>query len=189
MHTYLGNATGDGVVNGGTSGLRPQQIKLWTKISNVKTYTVLDNVTTGDDDELLKLKVKPTADSGSTCTMASGSSRQMSLSGWKADADDEFPCPRPRSICTPRSAGMARLGMSGVRSRRSTGRPADDRQGPGLRVARAAPDQAHNGRKNSNPARCLLGHRSQSTQVKRPLRVWRRGSGCRRSRRTACPAG
>ncbi|MFI7232486.1 Ig-like domain-containing protein [Nonomuraea angiospora] len=90
MHTYLGNATGDGVVNGGTSGLKPQQIKLWTKISNVKTYTVLDNVTTGDDDELLKLEVKPTADSGSTCTMVSGSSRQTSLSGWKADGDDEF---------------------------------------------------------------------------------------------------
>jgi len=90
MHTYLGNATGDGVVNGGTSGLRPQQIKLWTKISNVKTYNLLGNVTTGDDDELLKLEVKPAADSGSTCTMTSGSSRQASLTGWKADGDDEF---------------------------------------------------------------------------------------------------
>nr|WP_240972829.1 Ig-like domain-containing protein [Nonomuraea sp. FMUSA5-5] len=90
MHTYLGNATGDGVVNGGTSGLQPQQIKMWTKISNVKTYNVLGNVTTGDDDELLKLEVKPTADSGSTCRMTSGSSRQTSLTGWKADGDDEF---------------------------------------------------------------------------------------------------
>ncbi len=90
MHTYLGNATGDGVVNGGTSGLQPQQIKMWTKISNVKTYNMLGNVTTGDDDELLKLEVKPTADSGSTCRMTSGSSRQASLTGWKADGDDEF---------------------------------------------------------------------------------------------------
>lgn len=90
MHTYLGNATGDGVVNGGTSNLKPQQIKMWTKISNVKTYTLLDNVTTGDDDELLKLEVKPTADSGSTCTVTSGTSRQTSLAGWKADGDDEF---------------------------------------------------------------------------------------------------
>jgi hypothetical protein len=90
MHTYLGDATGDGVVNGGTSGPKPQQIKMWTKISNLKTYNVLDNVTTGDDDELLKLDVKLAADSGSTCRVTSGSSRQTSLIGWKADGDDEF---------------------------------------------------------------------------------------------------
>ncbi|MGR6919399.1 hypothetical protein ACU635_34625 [[Actinomadura] parvosata] len=53
-------------------------------------HTYLGIGTTGDDDELLKLEVKPTADSGSTCRMTSGSSRQTSLTGWRADGDDEF---------------------------------------------------------------------------------------------------
>ncbi|WP_176728622.1 Ig-like domain-containing protein [Planobispora rosea] len=90
MHSYLGNAAGDGVVNGGTTGLKPQQIKVWTKVSNIKTYRRDGSVTTGDDDEYLRLEVKPTADSGSTCRMTSGSSRQADLAGWKRDGDDEF---------------------------------------------------------------------------------------------------
>nr|WP_308427304.1 Ig-like domain-containing protein [Nonomuraea spiralis] len=90
MHTYLGDATGGGVENGGTSGVKPQQIKMWTKISNIKAYDPVGNVTDVDDDEFLRLEVKPTGDAGSRCTMTSGSNRETTVGGWKSDGDDEF---------------------------------------------------------------------------------------------------
>lgn len=86
MHTYLGTATGTSVIGGGYT---PQQISMWTRISNMTAYR--DGVaTTANDYVPLSLQVIPTGSAGSTCTALTASYRSDTIQGWKADGDDYF---------------------------------------------------------------------------------------------------
>ncbi|MFF0578098.1 LamG-like jellyroll fold domain-containing protein, partial [Streptosporangium saharense] len=90
MSTYLGNAAGTSVVNGGSSGLKPQQISFWTRIK-VRTFDDQGHPTNQDDNERLHLMVTPVATPGdSTCVMKSGASREASVHDWKNGIDNYF---------------------------------------------------------------------------------------------------
>lgn len=84
FHTYLGNADGSGVVNGGTSGLRPQNITLWTRLANIIAYDDFARVPSSDLDEYrIGLVIGLVGENGSVCEPTSATVDAMTAAGWK----------------------------------------------------------------------------------------------------------
>lgn len=89
INTYLGTADGTGVVGGG--GYRPQEISVWTRISELTAYD--DNMATNEENaRVLELEVAPSGSGGSTCTPTAGTDvdRDDTIATWRADGDDYF---------------------------------------------------------------------------------------------------
>ncbi|WP_440064525.1 Ig-like domain-containing protein [Streptosporangium sp. OZ121] len=89
INTYLGTADGTGVVGGG--GYRPQEMSVWTRISEITAYD--GNWATNEENQrVLELTVTPSGSAGSTCTPTAGTDvdRDDTIAEWKADGDDSF---------------------------------------------------------------------------------------------------
>ncbi|TDD05371.1 hypothetical protein E1292_17015 [Nonomuraea deserti] len=99
-HSYLGTADGSRVVGDTGGTLKPQQIKYFTRLSEIKTFGVLGVKytslearveTTGlYDNQRLRLELNPVGEDGSTCRLARGADREATLGQWTSDGNDDF---------------------------------------------------------------------------------------------------
>ncbi|MCG5216550.1 Ig-like domain-containing protein [Streptosporangium soli] len=89
INSYLGTADGTGVVGGG--GYRPQEVSVWTRISEITAYDG-NSATNEENQRVLELEVKPSGSAGSTCTPTAGTDvdRDDTITKWKSDGDDYF---------------------------------------------------------------------------------------------------
>ncbi|MEU8318069.1 DNRLRE domain-containing protein [Nonomuraea sp. NPDC048881] len=88
MHSYLGTADGSAVVGGGDR--KPDEIKIWTQLSNIKGYDDGEETDDYDESKSLQLDVQPTGSDGTDCELVEGASRRETIKKWKANGYNEW---------------------------------------------------------------------------------------------------
>ncbi|MBE1591912.1 DNRLRE domain-containing protein [Nonomuraea angiospora] len=93
VHTYLGDASGNGVVNGAGTGVTPQTIKVFARLGEFGLYSDGRRLTAYDDKlEQAKIgfNVELESQSGRPCRIQSGSEQIRTIKAWQSNSDAAF---------------------------------------------------------------------------------------------------
>ncbi|MEU8109510.1 DNRLRE domain-containing protein [Nonomuraea muscovyensis] len=93
VHTYLGNASGNGVVNGEGTGVTPQSIKVFARLGEFGLYSEGRRLSAYDDKlEQAKIgfNVELESQAGRPCRIQSGSEQVRTIKTWQSNSDAAF---------------------------------------------------------------------------------------------------